>query len=322
MDASDVNTPINTIANEFNGNIDNANIKASAAIDASKLASASITNSQMDVANSLVTRMNNGFFDYVESGCVWSGDSYGSTLNASMTAGVVVVDGIRAVISAVTARAFTASRDTYIDITSAGVVEYAVSTTNAASQALASGRVRVGIIVSGVASIANVAAVNQGQENKVLPIASSIPYAVTDSLGNLICNRSPNATVIGYRQIITTFSTASASAVQVTGLTCPVIVPTGRKVKVTFSGEGWANTATNNTIPSIWDGVVASGTQLMQTRSNSYTGGAIIFQQPSAIVTPTSATKTYNAGVAAGGSGTVTMVGSTTAPAYIMVELV
>lgn len=37
--ASDVNDPINTIANEFNGNIDNANIKTGAAIATAKLAS-------------------------------------------------------------------------------------------------------------------------------------------------------------------------------------------------------------------------------------------------------------------------------------------
>lgn len=41
-DASDVNSPINTIANEFNGNIDNANIKSAAAIDGSKIASNSV----------------------------------------------------------------------------------------------------------------------------------------------------------------------------------------------------------------------------------------------------------------------------------------
>lgn len=41
-DVADVNTPINTIVNEFNGNIDNANIKSAAAIAGSKLADASI----------------------------------------------------------------------------------------------------------------------------------------------------------------------------------------------------------------------------------------------------------------------------------------
>lgn len=47
-DASDYNTPINTIVNEFNGNIDNANIKTGAAIAGSKLASASVTATQID----------------------------------------------------------------------------------------------------------------------------------------------------------------------------------------------------------------------------------------------------------------------------------
>jgi len=42
-DASDYNTPINTIVTEFNGNIDNSNIKANAAISGSKLADASVT---------------------------------------------------------------------------------------------------------------------------------------------------------------------------------------------------------------------------------------------------------------------------------------
>ena len=42
IDAADYNTPITTIVNEFNGNIDNANIKSAAAIAGSKLADASI----------------------------------------------------------------------------------------------------------------------------------------------------------------------------------------------------------------------------------------------------------------------------------------
>lgn len=41
-DAADYNTPITTIVNEFNGNIDNNNIKSAAAIDGSKIADSSI----------------------------------------------------------------------------------------------------------------------------------------------------------------------------------------------------------------------------------------------------------------------------------------
>ena len=42
IDASDYNTPLTTIVNEINGNLDNANIKSAAAIAGSKLADASI----------------------------------------------------------------------------------------------------------------------------------------------------------------------------------------------------------------------------------------------------------------------------------------
>lgn len=43
IDASDYNTPINTIVNEINGNLDNSNIDAAAAIAGSKLADAGVT---------------------------------------------------------------------------------------------------------------------------------------------------------------------------------------------------------------------------------------------------------------------------------------
>lgn len=46
-DVADYNTPINTIVNEFNGNIDNSNIKSGAAIDGSKLASGGVGTTQL-----------------------------------------------------------------------------------------------------------------------------------------------------------------------------------------------------------------------------------------------------------------------------------
>lgn len=49
-DAADVNTPLSTVYNEFNGNIENANIKSGAAIDGAKLADASITNAKLSTS--------------------------------------------------------------------------------------------------------------------------------------------------------------------------------------------------------------------------------------------------------------------------------
>lgn len=278
-----------------------------------------------DAGIPLTTYRTETMFDHVASGCVWSGDAYGSTRNASMTSGVVYIGGQRVTVSAVTARSFTASKDTYIDVNNSGTITYTEVANNAASPALSANNIRLGIIVTGASNIANVGSVNQGEESKVLPIASSVPYAVTDSLGNLICPRDPNRKILGYRQIITNFTTTSGTAVQVTGLSCPVVIPTGRKIKISGFGTLMNNSALNSaSYFSIWDGVVGSGT--MVTYEQNIIGGAsgsgVSGASPSAIITPSSTTKTYNVGLTSSGGNTATMTALSSAPAYILVELV
>lgn len=264
------------------------------------------------------------FFDYVASGLVWTADAAGSTLNASMTSGVIYINGRRLTLVAVTARAFTASKDTYIDVSDngdgTGLITYNEVANNAASPALTTNNIRIGIIQSG-ATITAAGAVNQGQDTKVLPIASSIPYTVTDSLGNLICPRDPNRRLLGYRQILGNVTTASAAQVQVTGLSVPVIIPAGRKIKVTaYSASIYSSSSGVVVTTTLWDGVVAAGTQLTET----ITAMAAVNQQVplmiEAINTPTSTSKTYNLGFATGG-GTMTLSAGATYPAFIKVEL-
>ena len=269
-DACDINTPVNQLAAVINGNIDDNNINTTANIQGSKIATSTITNTQMSTEVKPVTRTSEGSFDFVASGCVWTGDAYASTLLASMTAGVVYINGRRISIAAVTARAFTASKDTYVDILDnadgTGTVVYTEATNNAASSALAANSLRIAIIVSGAGNIAAVGSINQGQTTKVLPIASSIPYAVTDSLGNLICPRSPNRGQIGYRQATANTSTnvtASGSTPTITGLTMPIIIPANRKVEITYQGSRVGNdTSGNGAELSLWDGATGSGTLL------------------------------------------------------------
>lgn len=50
IDSSDYNTPINTIVTDYNGNIDNSNIAAAAAIAGTKLADASIPAAKIDAS--------------------------------------------------------------------------------------------------------------------------------------------------------------------------------------------------------------------------------------------------------------------------------
>jgi hypothetical protein len=56
-----------------------------------------LANGSNDTAtNSMSTFRSEAFYDYVASGCVWTGDSYGASRNASMTAGVVSISVVSA----------------------------------------------------------------------------------------------------------------------------------------------------------------------------------------------------------------------------------
>lgn len=263
-------------------------------------------------------------YDFVESGCVITADAVASTLAASMTTGYVWLSGVRLTVSAVTARLYTASKDTYVDASNNGdgtaLLTYTEVTNNAASPAQTAGSLRLGIVVSGASSIAATTSINQGQESRVLPIASSIAYSVTDSLGNLICPRDPNRRTLGYRQIVANLATLSAtSSAALTGLSVPVIVPTGRKIKVSLGGSDWQSAGALILDQYIYD-TNTSGT-LVAHNAKSF-GGANAFDsfETDGIVTPASASKTYIAAYAVSTSSI--SLRATVSPAWIKVELV
>lgn len=148
-------------------------------------------------------------FNYVVSGGVWTADAAGSTRNASMTAITVMINGQllnstnSAGLAAVTARTFTASKDTYIDILNtagAGTIVYTEATNDAASPALAANSIRIGIVVTAAGSIASAAKINQGQITATSPtISSNILLGGLDSLGNSIYQTSPSYRKINYQ---------------------------------------------------------------------------------------------------------------------------
>lgn len=267
-------------------------------------------------------------FDHVVAGgCVIAGDAYASTRLASMTAGVVYINGKRLTVAAVNNRTYTASRDTYVDASDNGdgtaLLTYTEVTNNNTSPALAANSVRVGIVVTGASNIASVASINQGQEDKVLPIVSSIPYTTTDSIGNLICPRDPQRKILGYRQLISGASTTSTSVVQITGLTCPCIVPAGRKIVVSvYSGYAYASGTARGVIQA-WDGTVGSGTQLAEAWTNGVNGNYNAGNGKAERQTTYAAggAKTFNGGYLIAPSGTLTFGAAATAPAFIKVEL-
>lgn len=132
-----------------------------------------------------------------------------------------------------------------------------------------------------------------------------------------------NALKLGYASITTNFTTASTSAVQVTGLTATVTIPSGgRSIKITaFSRALYSTSSGAAAKMTIWDGVVGSGTQLNESFGLQSGGAGASNGFVQAIVTPTAGSKTYNIGLAAS-SGTATLEAGTTFPAFIFVEVV
>lgn len=242
-----------------------------------------------DGSGSPRTRATEMMFDYVASGCVWAGDAYASTRNASMSAGVVYINGRRISISGVTARAFTASRDTYIDVLDnqdgTGTLVYTEVTNNNSSPALASNSLRIGIIITGASNIAAATSVNQGQLDRVLPIASSIPYAFTDSIGNLICARDGSSRrMIGYRQAIAT--TATTGTADIPPINMNVIVPTGRNVYLDGQGGSMSSSVANSAVSLPIIDVTAGSVQLSSGGSATNASGDTAWGRPGRWYTP------------------------------------
>ena len=82
------------------------------------------------------------------------------------------------------------------------------------------------------------------------------------------------AGLLGFTALSVHFTTSSATAVQVTGMTVTVTIPAGgRSVLVMACAPQFANTTNNYAEATIWDGTVGSGTQLQSSTSGQTTGG-------------------------------------------------
>lgn len=242
VDQNTINDIIDGVLAQHNQDGTHSAVTA-ASISATGVVNASTAGNLQEGSVALQTMRADVQFDFVASGCVWTADAAGSTKAASMTSGVVYIGGKRVAVSAVTSRTFTASKDTYIDVDNTGTITYTEVTNNAASPALSANNLRLGIIITGASNIANSGSVNQGQETMVLPIASSIPYAVTDSLGNLICPRDPNRKTLGMRIASTSDQSGITTEADITGLSSPVNVPSNRKIKISWNVSTSSNTS-------------------------------------------------------------------------------
>lgn len=265
-------------------------------------------------------------YDYVASGLVITADSVGVNKNYSMALGVVVINGNPITVGAVSAQTVGASKDRYIDILDngdgTGLIVNTEVANNAASPALASNSIRVGIVVAGTTTIATTGSINQGQESSVLPIASSIPYQVADSLGNLICSRDMNRKLLGSRIITSNFTTATAgSQVDVTGINLTVNVTAGHRIQavVTVPDAKSSEAAGNGVYAYVVDSTASAniGNSHFDTPTSSYTGNLSFSSYP---YTPAaSGARTFKLQAKQDASGTLTLTASATNPVCLAI---
>jgi len=267
-----------------------------------------------------VTRDSEHFeYNHATSGLVITGDSYGVNRNASMSAGVVYINGRRISVSAVSGRTYTASRDTYVDILDnldgTGTLVYTEVTNNNASPALAANSYRLGIVVTGASTIAAAASINQGSIDALLPIISSVPMAVCDSLGNLIACRTPNPDILCARINQAGQTTTSAAAVAVTGMTLPFIVKRAGNIMFEFSSLASSSATSNYNEVGYHDNTVAT-TRFCFTSSNIAQQHRHTLQYPRPMA---AGSATVQLGFMAQGGGTSSLIASNT---YKLVGLI
>jgi hypothetical protein len=134
-----------------------------------------------------------------------------------------------------------------------------------------------------------------------------------------------NAITLGYAQITSNSSTTtSATYVGVAGLSATVTIPSGgRRVKITAWTRALSNgTDAANSLMSIWDGTVGSGTQLTEAVATAGGAGGLSPVTCIAVVTPAAGSKTYNVGIGSDGTHTVGLTAASFAPAFILVEAI
>lgn len=146
-------------------------------------------NTDGTLKNSAIT-YNPNIADYVASGAILAGLAYGSTLTASLSVGTCYINGNLQTIAAVATRAYTASKDTYVDAlynaNGIATIVYTEVANNAASPALAANSVRLGIVVTGATNIAAATSISQGGFANTVPVISSQILRGFDTLGNTI----------------------------------------------------------------------------------------------------------------------------------------
>lgn len=122
------------------------------------------------------------------------------------------------------------------------------------------------------------------------------------------------SSIIGYSQAVANQAGITA-LVDLTGLSVNISVPAGRRIRISGRILQQNNTADGRNTLSIFEG----GTQVQFEAQVIRTANSTIGSEVSVVISPSAGTHTYNL-KASTTIGTMTMIASATAPAYILVE--
>lgn len=128
---------------------------------------------------------------------------------------------------------------------------------------------------------------------------------------------------LGYAQITSNATTSSATPTAITGLSTGVTVPNGgRRVKITVSGDNIQNSGANYNTLYIYSGASSGAlTTLLATCVTGNTSGMNYPPLAIAVVQPSAGSVFYTAAFSTGG-GTTTLAAASTAPAFILAEVI
>lgn len=134
----------------------------------------------LNVPDDIITRFDEVVSDHVASGLVVTDDT---GLTADISAGVAYINGIRLSVSVVSNRAFTASKDTYVDLGDNGVLDYNEVSNGAAAPTLAASHIRLARVVTNATDTTSIYNYNAPAYlekangwNGGLPAVSSVTY--------------------------------------------------------------------------------------------------------------------------------------------------
>lgn len=239
--ALSVNQGPNALAAVVNGQIDDANVST---LSGSKISSGTLPASALDTNSNPITRANEQFVNFVASGVNVSATS---GLNVAITAGIVYINGARIAVPIVSSQALTASKDTYIDITSSGTVSLVVVSNNATSgMTLTPNSVRVAKVVTSDTAVTSVQQWGVGPLG--VYIYNTSPYAAPVSIYN---NTNGIAMKLYYR---------NQSGIKEAW---------GRTAVIPIGGTGFQNVLTGFDLPSSFFNAVSTINLTVDSPSNT-----------------------------------------------------